>query len=176
MEPNESLSRALWLSRWLARAFAFVCYVAPVALLLLGTAFVTFYEVAFSDLQSHRLGTDMPPHLDVTRRWLLVATAGLYGAPLVVAAAYLRRLFESFSANAIFTTANVTRLRLIGRWLLVAAVAANVSQLLFLAILRDPREGFHLTVLPVLYAAMIYVIAYVLEEANRMADYNAKIV
>lgn len=41
---------------------------------------------------------------------------------------------------------------------------------------RDPREGFRPTVLPVLYAAMIYVIAYVLEEANRMADENAKFV
>jgi hypothetical protein len=100
----------------------------------------------------------------------------LYSAPLVVAAAYLRRLFESFAANEIFTLANVVRLRATGLWLLIAAVAANVSSFLFLVISGHPREGFHMTLLPLLYAAMIYVIAYVLEEANRMAEDNAKFV
>lgn len=103
MEANSSLARAQRLSRWLARAFAFVCYAAPVALLLLGAAFVTFYDLAFADLKGQTLGAEMPPHLDVTRRWLLVATAGLHAAPLVVAAAHLRRLFESFAAKVIFT-------------------------------------------------------------------------
>ena len=33
-----------------------------------------------------------------------------------------------------------------------------------------------ITIMPVLHAAVIYVIAYVLEEANRLADENAKFV
>lgn len=176
MVPNEPLARAQLLSRWLARSLGFICYAGPVALLLLGTAFVIFYDVAFAELQGQRLPSEMPPRLDVPGRWLLVAVAGLYAAPLVAAAAHLRRLFESFAANAIFTAANVTRLRTVGRWLLIAAATANVCQFLFLQILRDPREGFHLTIMPVLHAAVIYVIAYVLEEANRLADENAKFV
>ena len=177
MESNETLARAQCLSLWLARIFAFASFAAPVSVLVLGVAFVNFYDIAFANLQEIRgAGADMPPYLNVMSRWLLVATAGLYGAPLVVAAVYLQRLFASFAANIIFTSENVTRLRLIGRWLLVAALATNLSRYLYLEIMRDPREGFHLTILPVLYAAMIYVIAYVLEEANRLADDNAKYV
>jgi hypothetical protein len=172
----QSPLRALALSRWLARLFALICFLVPVALVVLGTTFVVMYDQVFASLQVQGLDQMAPPHLDVARRWLLVGTVGLYCAPLVVAAAYLRRLFESFASNVIFTMANVARLRAIGRWLFVAAVATNLSNFLFLAISMHPREGFHLTILPLLYAAVIYVIAHVLEEANRMADDNAKFV
>lgn len=175
-QTPDSFDRARRLSRWLSGVFAVTVYVVPVLVALMGIAFVSFYDEVFAALGDNGLPATAPPYLSIPRRLLLVAAFALYCTPGLVTLVYLRGLFASFARGAVFTAGNVLRLRRIGVWLLVSVVTANLAQVLFFAISRHPEPDVDITLLPALYAAMIYVVAYVLEEANRIADDNSRFV
>jgi hypothetical protein len=178
METNTTASfqRARSLSRWIERLCTLLIVAAPLVLTLLSAGFVILYDEVFRMLQQHGLPPDAPPFLGVGRRLLLVGVLLLYAAPLWITATHGRRLFLSFSRDEVFTSHNVARLRAIGAWLLVSVLMANVAQGLFILIATPPDPDFDLSIAPAIYAAMVYVIAYVLEEANRIADENRKFV
>jgi hypothetical protein len=178
METNTtaSVERARSLSRWIERLFALLIVAAPLVLALSSAGFVFLYDDVYSTLQRHGPPPDAPPFLGIGRRLLLVGVLLLYAAPLWITATHVRRLFLSFSRDEVFTAHNVARLRAISGWLLVSVLMANVAQGLFILIATPPDPDFDLSLAPAIYAAMVYVIAYVLEEANRIADENRKFV
>jgi hypothetical protein len=169
-------NRARELSRWLSRLFATCLYMGPAALAALSIAFVLLYDQVHAALVDQGLSHAAPPFLSIPQRLLLVATVAVYCTPTLITVRYLRELFASFAEGAVFTAHNVRRLRGIGNWLLISLVTANVSQAVFLVVSRHPQPDMNLTLLPALYAAMIYVVAYVLEEANRIVDDNSRFV
>ncbi len=171
-----SFQRARSISRWLERLFKLLIVAAPLVIALLSAGFVLLYDEVFSTLAQHGLPPDAPPFLGVGRRLLLVGVLLLYTAPFWITATHLRRLFLNFSRDEVFTAGNVACLRAIGAWLLVSVLVANLAQGLFILIARPPDPDFNLSLVPAIYAAMVYVIAYVLAEANRMADENRKFV
>jgi hypothetical protein len=173
---TDSFQRARTLSRWIERLFALFIIAAPVGLTLVSVGFVLLYDDVYSALQRDGLPPGAPPFLSVARRLMLVGVLLLYAVPLWMTANHVRRLFLNFSRDEVFTTHNVARLRSIGAWLLVSLLMANIAQGLFILIARPPDPDFDLSLAPAICAAMVYVIAYVLEEANRIADENRKFV
>jgi hypothetical protein len=171
-----STIRARGLSQWLSRLFATCFYLGPALFAALAIAFFLLYDEVHAALVDQGLSRNAPPFLSIPQRLLLIATLALYCAPTLVTIGYLRRLFASFAHGVVFTADNVRRLRGIGMWLLISVFTANISQALFLAVSRHPQPDFNLTVLPALYAAMIYVVAYVLEEANAVVEDNSRFV
>lgn len=175
-EGIDSFGPARSISRWLDRFFTFVIFTAPLLLAALSVAFVLLYEQVFVILKSQGLSAEMPPFLGVAQRLMVVGVVIIYCVPILIEAAYLRRLFSSFARQSVFTTENVMRLRSIGAWLIASAVMGNIAQALIFLITKHPNPDVNIVIMPVLYAAMVYVIAYVLEEATRIAHENEAMV
>ena len=85
----------------------------------------------------------------------------------------LRGLFSLYARGVIFAPESVKRMKGFGLWLVVTGIAANISGRIFTAVVHVPTDGIANAALSVIYGAMIFVIAYVLELA-READLERK--
>jgi hypothetical protein len=85
----------------------------------------------------------------------------------------LRALFALYSRGIVFSAKNVARLKMFGLWLVVTAIVTNVSGRLFVRLLGAPVHGSANAAMAVVFGAMIYVIAYVME-LGREADLERK--
>lgn len=92
---------------------------------------------------------------------LAVACAGGYAVALY----NLRQLFALYSRGVIFSAANVSRMKWFALWLVIAAVAINVSGRLFELMARPAVHPTANVVMAMFYGGMIYVIARVMELA-----------
>jgi hypothetical protein len=81
----------------------------------------------------------------------------------------LRALFALYSRGIVFGPENARRIKRFGLWLVASAIVVNLSGRIFTAVVHAPREGIANAALTVVYGAMIYVIAYVME-LGREAD------
>lgn len=85
----------------------------------------------------------------------------------------LRGLFALYGRGVIFAAENAQRMKGFGLWLAVTAIVINLSGRIFAAVIHVPLEGTANAALSVIYGAMIYVIAYVLD-LGREADLERK--
>lgn len=102
--------------------------------------------------------------LSIGRRLLLTAEFLVVMAPNIFILFHGRRLFAGFARGQVFTEATIAHFKALGLWLIVSAVLGIFAQM------------FVMKLLPFLYGAMTYVIAYVMAEARRIAADNAEIV
>lgn len=103
------------------------------------------------------------------QRLLVAALGALCTTCQVLTLLQLRGLFALYSRGIVFAAGNVARMKKFGVWLAVAVIAANASDHVFARALHAPVTGVANVPVAVVYGAMIYVIAYVMELA-READ------
>jgi hypothetical protein len=102
--------------------------------------------------------------LSIGRRLLLTAEFLVAMAPNLFILFHGRRLFAGFARGEVFTEATIAHFKALGFWLIVSAILGLFVQM------------FVLKLLPFLYGAMTYVVAYVMAEARRIAADHAEIV
>ena len=114
--------------------------------------------------------------ISIGRRLLLTADFLVAMAPTLLILLHGRRLFAGFARGEIFTDDAIAHLKSLGFWLIVSVVLGVFVQIFFFAIaqIRDP--DFDLNPLSLLYGAMLYVAAYIMAEARRIAADHAEIV
>jgi hypothetical protein len=111
--------------------------------------------------------------LSLAQRWAVAGLAGLCGACIALTLFQLRSLFVLYSSGVIFGSDNIRRIKLFGMWLVVAAIAGNVSGRLFMWVTHTTVLNTANAALTVVLGAMIYVIAHVME-LGREADLERK--
>jgi hypothetical protein len=96
---------------------------------------------------------------------------------------HARRMFRYFKRGEVFGAAPIDHIRLTGLWLMISVPFTFVAQILLnLAVrapdvaARTPRVYFDNNPVFLLFGLGIYVAAYVMAEARRIADENASIV
>ena len=99
-------------------------------------------------------------------------------APSLLVLHHGRRVFANFAMGQVFAPPNIAHIRAIGLWLVVSGVAPGVEQVLFnlFAGVRPVAVDLDLRPLLIVFGAAVYVAAYVMAEAQRLADDNAAIV
>jgi hypothetical protein len=73
----------------------------------------------------------------------------------------------------VFGSQNARRMKHFGLWLVLWAVASNLGERVFVAVILAPLQGTSNAAMAVVYGAMIYVIAHVMDLA-READLERK--
>jgi hypothetical protein len=99
-------------------------------------------------------------------------------APSLLVLHHAGRVFANFARGLVFAVANIAHIRAIGLWLVVSGFASAVEQVLFnLATATTPvARDLDLKPLLIVFGVAVYVAAYVMAEAQRLADDNAAIV
>jgi Protein of unknown function (DUF2975) len=144
-------------------------------------AFVSFsawglgLNVADPDQQLHlRSLAEIPVGtLSVQQRCAVAGLAALCAACTALCLSHLYRLFGLYSRGIVFAENNVRRIKWFGIWLVAAAISANVSGRLFVWVTGGITESAANAALTVIFGAMIYVIAHVME-LGREADLERK--
>ncbi len=129
------------------------------------------------------IGGDFGPHpnpalipldsLAAGQRFIVAGLAILCATCEFILLLQLRGLFALYSRGIVFAAGNVARMKKFGVWLALTGIVANVSDHLFERALHAPVMGFANAPMEIVYGAMIYVIAYVMELA-READLERK--
>jgi hypothetical protein len=119
-----------------------------------------------------------PGSLSVGARAGALAAIVLSVAPSLLALHYAIRAFANFAKGRVFVPATIAHLRAIGLWLIVAGFASGFSEALFNVFARVTPVAHDLDFRPVLivFGIGISVAAYVMAEAQRIADDNAAII
>jgi hypothetical protein len=86
---------------------------------------------------------------------------------------HLRALFALYPRGVIIASENIRSIKGFGSWLVLSAIAINLSGRIFAAIIHAPPRDIANAALAVVYGAMIYVIAHVME-IGREADLERK--
>ena len=88
------------------------------------------------------------------------------------------RAFVQFAKGEVFVTTAIARIRSAGLWLVIAGFAAGVEQVLFNLFAGVRPIALELQLRPTLLfvGLAVYVMAYVMAEAQRIAADNASIV
>ena len=123
----------------------------------------------------HSLDPAMLPVATLTfgQRLTAAGLGALCSGCTAVVLTHLRGLFALYSRGIVFSAKNVARIKMFGLWLVVTAIVANLSGRLFTWLLGAPEHGIPNAAMTVIFGAMIYVIAYVME-LGREADLERK--
>ena len=160
---------------WLAAAFTVL---APLALLLalpnLALISTDLPAQAAAEWAKH---SSLPLfEISIGRKLLLVSDFLVAMAPTLLILFHGRKLFAGFTRGQVFTEASIAHLKALGFWLIVSVVLGVFVQTFFFAVAQIRDHAFDIEPMTLLYGAMTYVAAYVMEEARRIAADNAEIV
>jgi hypothetical protein len=111
--------------------------------------------------------------LGFAQRLTAAGLAALCATCVGIALIHLRGLFVLYSRGTVFAADNIVRMKKFGLWLVVTGIVVNVSGRLFVQVMGTPVQGTANAAMAVVYGAMIYVIAYVME-LGREADLERK--
>jgi hypothetical protein len=175
LDTAPSFHRARQLSRFVAAMLSISFWITAATLPAVMVAILFFHDAIHESLVSGQPAITLAS-LAVGQRVSLVADLLLYSVPSLFILFYLRALFARFASGEVFTGANIARIRLIGLLLLVSAVTTNLAQVIFFRIVGVAEPDFDFKLLPLLYGAITYIAAYIITEAQRIADDNASIV
>jgi hypothetical protein len=119
-----------------------------------------------------------PASLSVGARTGALLAIVLSVTPPLLVLHHAIRAFANFAKGRVFVPATIAHLRAIGLWLIVSGFASGMSQALFNVFARVHPVAHDLDFRPVLIAfgIGISVAAYVMAEAQRIADDNAAII
>ncbi len=112
-------------------------------------------------------------NLSLGQRLTAAGLGALCSGCTAVFLTHLRGLFALYSRGIVFSANNVARIKMFGLWLVVAAIVTNISGRLLVWLMGAPVHGFANAAITVIYGAMIYVIAHVME-LGREADLERK--
>ena len=107
------------------------------------------------------------------QRLAAAGLAALCATCAAIALTHLRALFALYSRGTVFATVNIVRMKKFGLWLAMTGIVVNVSGRLFVLAMGAPVQGTANAAMAVVYGAMIYVIAYVMQ-LGREADLERK--
>jgi hypothetical protein len=160
---------------WLTVAFAVL---APLALLFVVPNLAAISTDLAAAAQAEWAKESRLPFaaLTIGRRLLLVVDFLAAMAPTLFILFHGRRLFAGFARGQVFTETTIAHLKGLGFWLIVSVVAGIFVQIFFFAVAEIRDTHFDLNPVSLLYGAMIYVAAYVMAEARRIAADHAEIV
>jgi hypothetical protein len=111
--------------------------------------------------------------LTLGQRLTAAGLGGLCSGCAAVVLTHLRGLFALYSRGIVFSANNVARIKMFGLWLVATAIVTNVSGRMFVWLIGAPVHGVTNAAMTVIYGAMIYVIAHVME-LGREADLERK--
>jgi hypothetical protein len=111
--------------------------------------------------------------LDFRQRLADAGLAAMCATCTAMALTHLRGLFALYSRGTVFAADNIVRMKKFGLWLAVTGIVVNVSGRLFVLAMGAPVQGTANAAMAVVYGAMIYVIAYVMQ-LGREADLERK--
>lgn len=102
----------------------------------------------------------------------------LGSAPSLLILHQAGRLFANFAKGDVFVPSTIAHMRSAGLWLMVSGFASGVEQVLFNLFAGVSPAGHNHELKPVLlvFGVAVYIAAYVMAEAQRVADDNAAIV
>jgi hypothetical protein len=143
-------------------------------------AFVSFNEWGVNlsvggstDLHSLNPAMLAVASLTLGQRLAAAGLGALCSGCTAVVLTHLRGLFALYSRGIVFSAKNIARIKMFGLWLVVTAIVANVAGRLFVRLLGAPELGTPNAAMAIIFGAMIYVIAYVME-LGREADLERK--
>jgi hypothetical protein len=144
-------------------------------------AFVSFsawgvgLNVADADQQLylHSLARIPVDTLSIQQRCAVAGLDAVCAACTALALRHLYRLFGLYSRGIVFAENNIRHIKWFGIWLVAAAISANVSGPLFVRVTGGLTQSTANAALTVIFGAMIYVIAHVME-LGREADLERK--
>jgi hypothetical protein len=111
--------------------------------------------------------------LSVQQRCAVAALGALCAACTALTLSRLYQLFGLYSRGIVFAESNIRHIKWFGIWLVATAIAANVAARLFVWSTGSIAESTANAALAVVFGAMIYVIAHVME-LGREADLERK--
>lgn len=126
-----------------------------------------------------RSGVIVPPaSLSPAARAGAILAIALGVAPSLLVLHHARRAFANFARGNVFTSPTIAHIRAMGLWLTVFGVASGLSQILFnlFAGIRPVGQDPDFKPAMVVFGIGVSVAAYVMAEAQRIADDNAAIV
>lgn len=123
------------------------------------------------------IGLSIPGHspdvllesLSVGQRSALGLLAALCASCGGLAIFHLRQLFALYSRGEVFAAANIRHIKRFGLWLVASGIMVNVADRLFPMITGQPSHGFANAAMAVVYGAMTWVVAHVMD-LGRQAD------
>ena len=143
----------------------------PVALLFFLPLLARHFGAVWAQYSGLVLGD-----LSIGRRLVLIADFAVAMVPNLFIFLHARRLFAGLARGNIFTESTIAHLRALGFWLIVSVLLGVVVQSVLFGVAEIRHVNFNLNPQSLLYGAMIYVAAYVMAEARRIAADNAEIV
>ena len=168
------LSVTLSLFFWLVAVFLVLLVCAAIALLLWHPDAAVF-EGGKIQLNGGTIHLDQLSNL---QRVYAAAALAAVTVPTLFILHHAQRVFRHFKHGEVFTTAPIEHIRQTGLWLMISLGANFVGQILIDLAVRPPQEAVDLDADPLflLFGLGVYVAAYVMAEARRIADDNAGIV
>jgi Protein of unknown function (DUF2975) len=127
------------------------------------------------------IGFSMPGHasdvmleqLSLAQRSGVALLAALCAACGGLAVFHLRQLFSLYARGETFAAANIHHIKRFGLWLAASGIMTNVADRLFPVITVQPAHGFSNAAMAVVFGAMTWVVARVME-LGRQADVERK--
>jgi hypothetical protein len=119
----------------------------------------------FDDVSSVPARSVMLETLTFTQRAALSALAASGAAFTALTLHHLRRLFALYSRGAVFARENAHHLKRFALWLVVTAIALNISGRLYAWVTGTYPSGLSNAALALVLGGMIYVVARVMELA-----------
>jgi hypothetical protein len=119
-----------------------------------------------------------PAGLSLAPRAGAVLAIILSVAPSLLILHHGRRIFANFAGGNVFVPSTIAHIRALGLWLTVSGIASGVGQILFniFAGIRPAAHDPDFKPVLIVFGIGIAVAAYVMAEAQRIADDNAAII
>jgi hypothetical protein len=123
------------------------------------------------------IGLTIPGHapdvmldtLSFGQRSALALLAALGAACGGMAVFHLRQLFALYTRGEVFAADNIRHIKRFGLWLVASGITVNVADHLFPLITGRPTHGFANAAMALVYGAMTWVVAHVMQ-LGRQAD------
>ena len=140
-------------------------------------AYVSFTDIGLgltiAEPQLHNPSLVPLDTITIGHRVVLAGLGALCAASSALVLLQLRGLFALYSRCIVFAMENATRLKKAALWLVVAAIATNLSGRIFVLITGGPRQGIANAASALIFGAMSYVVGRVME-LGREADLERK--
>ena len=119
-----------------------------------------------------------PASLPVAARAGAIAAIAVGVIPTLFILHHARRAFASLARGNVFAPSTIVHLRFVGGWLMVSGAASGVSEGLFnfFAGIRPIAHDLNFKPELIVFGIGVSVAAYVMAEAQRIADDNAAII
>lgn len=178
LQRIRGLSRPVAILLSIALGLVLVVQTLEIAALLFGfhkgddwQALASFSDTGFGlfvfqdSRPAQQLGTVAVETLDLNQRIGVAALAAICAGCAAMALLNLRRLFGLYSSGAVFSPQSGERMKRFALWLVLTALAINISGRAFVALTGAAATAPANVVMTVLCGAMVYVIARVMELA-----------